>query len=288
MSFEEVMGTVMPWTVATEARAALGAQLALEETGGGDPAVAAALQGVTEAAGLDALADLCPQQRAGLVGVIRSTLRQAVELLDDPERAPGWCYADPDVLDGWGRGSAMVPTMLTNIAPEIGDVTSLLDIGTGVGLLAVSATTAWPKANVVGIDVWEPSLARARANVSGAGLDDRITLRRQDLAELDDVDAYDCVWFPTFFFTAEHVAKAMDAVARATRPGGWIVLGRLLPAPNPLGAATLALRTIRSGGENLPAERTAALLREAGCIDVREVPAPAPVPMSFTVGRRPS
>jgi hypothetical protein len=83
------------------------------------------------------------------------------------------------------------------------------------------------------------------------------------------------------------VAKALDAVVRSTKPGGWIVLGRLVPVPNPLGAATLALRTVRAGGENIPAERTAALLEEAGCTDVREVPAPVPVPMSFTIGRRP-
>ena len=45
----------------------------------------------------------------------------------------------------------------------------------------------WPAAQVVGIDVWEPSLERK--NVGGAGLDGRITLRNQDLVALDDVDA---------------------------------------------------------------------------------------------------
>lgn len=287
MSFEQVMGTVMPWTVATEALAALGAQLALEDAGTGDPRVRAALQEVARAAGIDGLAELTPQERSALIGIVRSTVRQAGDLLDTAEREPGWGYTDPDILDGWGRGSAMIPTMLTNIAPEIGDVTSLLDIGTGVGLLALSATTAWPAASVVGIDVWEPSLARARANVARAGLEDRITLRTQDLLDLDDVESYDCVWFPTFFFSEPVVAKALDAVVRSTKRGGWIVLGRLVPVPNPLGAATLALRTVRAGGETIPAERTAALLEEAGCTDVREVPAPVPVPMSFTIGRRP-
>ena len=288
MAFEEIMGTVMPWTVAADALAALGAQLALDESGGGDPRVVESLHAVSRAAGIAGLGDLSPQERGALIGVVRSSLRQAVELLDHADRDPGWTYTDPDILDGWGRGSAMVPTLLRTTAPEIGEVTSLLDIGTGVGLLAISATTAWPQASVVGIDQWEPSLARARANVARAGLEDRITLRTQDLHELDDVESYDCVWFPTFFFSEAVVAKTLEAIMRATKPGGWIVLGRLVPIPNPLGAATLALRTARAGGENVDAERTSALLRDIGCTEVREAPAPVPVPMSFTVGQRPA
>lgn len=288
MAFEEIMSKVMPWTVATAALAALGGELALQESGAGDPRVIEGLQAVSRAAGIEGLAALTPQERGALVGVVRSTLRQATDLLDHADRDPGWTFTDPDILDGWGRGSAMVPTMLRNIAPEIGEVTSLLDIGTGVGLLAVSAATAWPQASVVGIDVWEPSLARARANVARAGLEDRITLRTQDLHDLDDVESYDCVWFPTFFFSEGVVAKALEAIVRATKPGGWIVLGRLLPVPDPLGAATLALRTVISGGENISPERTAAFLTDIGCVDVRDVRAPVPVPMSFTIGKRPA
>jgi hypothetical protein len=36
----------------------------------------------------------------------------------------------------------------------------------GVGLLAVSDANVWLQASIVGLDVWEPSLALARAQVS--------------------------------------------------------------------------------------------------------------------------
>ena len=74
------------------------------------------------------------------------------------------------------------------------------DIGTGVGLLAVSAARVWPECAVTGIDVWEPSLELARRNVTAAGLGHRIEIRRQDVLDLDDADRYDCVWLPSFFF----------------------------------------------------------------------------------------
>ena len=64
--------------------------------------------------------------------------------------------------------------------------------------------------DIVGIDIWEPSLALANENVARAGLDDRITIRRQDVSDLDDPDRYDCAWLPTFFFTEAKVVLVFD------------------------------------------------------------------------------
>ena len=234
MSFEEIIGATQRWSTATEALAALGAELALLASGGGDPAVVERLHAVTQAAGLSGLDELPPPQQAMVLGLVRTTLRQALDLVDQAGRAPGWAFTDPVILDGWGRGSAMVPTMIANGAPEIGDVRSLLDVGTGVGLLAVAATNVWPDTTVVGVDTWEPSLERARANVAQAGLDNRITLRNQDVADLDDVDSYDCAWVPTFFLSEPTIESTVAGIVRAVRPGGWIVLGRLITLPDPL------------------------------------------------------
>jgi cyclopropane fatty-acyl-phospholipid synthase-like methyltransferase len=53
-----------------------------------------------------------------------------------------------------------------------------LDIGTGVGWLAIEAAKTWPGMRVVGLDIWEPSLQLAATNISAEGLTDRVTLRR--------------------------------------------------------------------------------------------------------------
>src|SRR5262245_39358677 len=137
MSFEEVMAAVMRWTNATEALAALGAELSLAQTGETPPPeIAAALRAVSTAAGVPAIEDLAPQQRAVALGVIHLYVHQALDMLAEPSRAPGWTFTDPFILDGWGRGSTMVPAMIAAAHPDLAEVTSFLDVGTGVGLLA--------------------------------------------------------------------------------------------------------------------------------------------------------
>ena len=47
----------------------------------------------------------------------------------------------------------------------------------------------------------------------------------------------------------------MSRLYRAVRPGGWLVLGRMAPPPDPLAQAVSALRTIRGGGAEFDAKR---------------------------------
>jgi SAM-dependent methyltransferase len=289
MSFEKLMGSISSWITATEAMAAVGAALTLQQSGAEVPGdIAAALDGVARAAGLGDLADVpVPQQQMAL-GIIRMYLHTALDLLNEPGRAPGWAYTEPEILDGWGRGSMMVPPLLAAAHPDLADVNSFLDVGTGVGLLAVAAAGVWPSARIVGIDPWTPSLDRAKANVAHAGLGDRIELRQQTLAEVDDVDTYDCVWVPTFFVREEGLAESIAQAIRALRPGGWIVLGRIRPPQEPLSAAVDTLRTTRSGGSQIDATTAEKLLSGAGYTEVHTVPpGPGPSPLELTIGQRP-
>jgi predicted O-methyltransferase YrrM len=289
MPFEDVMITVNRWLVATEALAALGAELALMQAATpGHPDVAGALQAVSAAAGLTDLDELPPPQRAMLIGLIRLGLHQAADLIDDPGRPPGWTFTDPAILQGWGRGSMVVPGALVSAAPELADVRSLLDVGTGIGLLAIAAARVWPHASIVGIDTWGPSLEIAAANIRAAGLGDKITVRDQDVTALEDTDAYDCVWFPTFFVTDAVLEAAMPRLYRAVRPGGWLVLGRMAPPPDPLAQTTSALRTIRGGGAEFDAKRLATALETAGCAAVRILPRQGPAPLEYVIGQRPA
>src|SRR3954447_8218759 len=176
MSFEEIMGAMNRLMTATDALAAVGAHLMLEDPNrpGGDAATQAALKAVCDAAGLGGIDDLPPPQKMMLLGMVRLYFGKADDLLTQPGRAPGWTFTDPGVLEGIGRGSMMVPTLMAAV-PELEKVTALLDVGTGVGWLAIAAAGQWPSATITGIDTWDPALERARSNVAAAGLDDRIT-----------------------------------------------------------------------------------------------------------------
>ena len=288
MPFNETMMTVQRLSASVEALAVIGAELSLQSSGEqGDKTVVAAFEAVSDALGLSDLDTLEPQQQVLLLGMIRLFFAQAEELLNAPARAPGWTHTDPLVLEVIGRASTIIPMLLAG-RPEFENVTSVLDVGVGVGLLAIAATTAWPGATVVGVDVWEPALERARANVAGAGLTDRITIRNQDVTTLDDVDAFDLAWIPTFFIADGQLVATIDRVMQALKPGGWIVLGRFDDVPDPLAQALSDARTIRSGGAIVAVARAVELLEDAGYDAVHELEKHGPIPAGFIVGRKPS
>jgi len=285
MSMQEVTAVITRFQTATDALAALGARLGIGEGDAVPPEILAALDEVLAASGVTDVDDLEPQQRAMMAGLIRTMFAQSADLLGCPTRDAGWSYTDPAVLEGVGRGSMMMPTLLAG-SGEFNGVSSFLDIGTGVGLLAVSAARVWPECTVVGIDVWEPSLELARRNVTAAGLDHRIEIRRQDMLDLDDADTYDCVWLPSFFFGPEALAAALPKIIAATLPGGQVVLAHYEPPPEPLPRTTMRLRTIRDGGSVLDADGAAELLRGAGCQDVHPLTRTWPIPFGFVTGRK--
>ena len=287
MAFEDIVGTVMRWATATDALAALGAELVLQQPDAqAPPEIVSALQAVSAAGGITDVGELPPPQAAMLLGLIRLYLHGATDLVDHPDRAPGWTFTDPAILDGYGRGSAMIPMLIAASHPDLAEVTSFLDVGTGVGLLAVAAANVWPAAKIVGIDPWEVAIDRARTNVAHAGLETRITLRRQDLASIDDTDAFDCGWIPTFFLTEAALADGLPRVARALRPGGWVALGLNKPASDPLTDATAALRWIRAGGTLLDPDAAIKLLADAG-FDATQIATPrGPAPLTLVLGQR--
>jgi SAM-dependent methyltransferase len=285
MAFEDVLGKVMQWTTATDALAAVGATIALGQKGEtAPPEVAAALDAVLNLTGLADLGELPPPQQAVVLGMIRMTIGHAIELLDNPGRAPGWSYTDPAILDGYGRGSAMLPAAMAQVHPDLAHVTSFLDVGVGVGLLACAAANVWPDAKVVGIDPWEESLSRARANVDAAGLGDRVELRQTTLAGVTDEAAFDCVWIPSFFLTEDVLVEGLSVALRALKPGGWVVVGTAPQSPDPLGNAVASVRWIRGGGTLLDPEAGAKLLEQAGFADAQV--AKAQIPVALVIGRK--
>lgn len=62
---------------------------------------------------------------------------------------------------------------------------SILDIGTGSGIIAITLAAQLPDAHVTAIDVSEAALDIARANASRNKVDDRISLMRQDILAME-------------------------------------------------------------------------------------------------------
>jgi SAM-dependent methyltransferase len=275
MSFEHAMTTLARLTASTEALAALGARLRADNEGLTlDPAIATAVDAVVAELGVDPDA-LSPAERGTIAMFARAFLRQAGDMIDHPERPPGWGYEDPVVLLSLGRGSASIVSAFTAV-PELAeplgrDGAALLDVGAGVAALSVAFCRTFPQLNVVGLEPWGPALRLGQTEVSDAGLSGRIELRAQRVEELADADAYDVAWLAGPFLPPAIVPAALQRTHAALKPGGRIAFGLYAAPPDPLAQRLVELRTVRSGGHHATSDELVAALDAAGFANPREL-----------------
>jgi 2-polyprenyl-3-methyl-5-hydroxy-6-metoxy-1,4-benzoquinol methylase len=99
------------------------------------------------------------------------------------------------------------------------------DIACGQGRSSIEIARAYPKAQVDGIDSDHASVERARENVTGSGVEDRVTFHERDAADAELAGRYDLV---TIFEALHDMSYPVD-VLRAARgllgDGGVMVIG---------------------------------------------------------------
>ena len=283
------MGLTNRLLASAQALAAVAARVHLEDLAlEGDPAVRAQLDRVVDALGVhDDVEALDERERAVVVAFARSYLAQALDLIDDPARKGAWSYSDPTLLRAQGSASAAVARLIAEAGLGSADA-RILDVGTGVGGLAIAFCTTFPEATVVGIDPWEPALAIARESVAAAGLENRITLLPDAIQEFEDDDGFDLAWLPSFFIPEPLLDAAIERIFAVTRPGGTVVVGTPYSADDdPVAAAADDLVTVRSGGSVLRPEDVKARLERAGFAGAEEVERTWEAPLRLVAGRRP-
>lgn len=272
MSVESLMVTTQKLGTSMEALAALGAELRVRQ--GGlfvAPRLRELLQEVVQRLDPKMLHGVAADDEAGALAIIDALFRQAIDLLENPARAPGWSYTDPAVLHGQGLTSRRFIRAIETFAARKPDLKAtldrpgtLLDVGTGVGWLAIEAARSWPAWNIVGIDRWEPALGLARKNVATSRLEQRIELRAQSVEQLEDREAFTLVWLPSAFLPPEIITAALERIRRALVPGGWVVFGVMEPPAAPWGEALTALKVVRNGAHPWKAEEVENKLRGLG------------------------
>jgi SAM-dependent methyltransferase len=250
-----------------------------------------ALQGLPA----DAFDNVTSHEALPLLGMLRFILGTQHQLLYAHRRASGWNYADPDILQAGGDGSIGHANGLTRmVVPGLDGLAerfakpgaTFLDVGVGAAGLSIAMARMWPELRLVGLDVWQPSLAIARANVDKAGLANRIELREQAVENLTEVAAYDFVWLPLPFIPADNVPAAVAATCRALKPGGWINANMTNPNGDPDFTAVGRLLTAIWGGGQFTTTDVETMLRDAGLVDVRMLPTPPGAPACAIVGRK--
>lgn len=296
MAADSTMQQAVRLGAATDALAALAAHVRLEtEQLPADPAVRELLRAIA-AQLLDGTPDVPGGASAGaVVGLVRTALRQAAELVENPGRSGSWDQVDVPLLQGIGRMSMGIADALTvaeRALPGLGERlrtpgARFLDVGTGAGWLAIAVARSHPELTVVGIDVFSPALDLARRNVADAGLAARVELRIQDAADLDEPGAYDAVWLPMPFLPRDAVPAVVRAAAGALRPGGWLLPGTFTGPGDPLSQLLTDLRTVRCGGHPWRPAELVDVLAEAGLAEAQEVERTWAPPVRLYAGRRP-
>ena len=292
MSFQTFMAEWQKLSLNAEALAALGAELRLRCDGvEGDPQVRPLLQDAAHRINPELFDDLNPNQQRTALTLIQMALRQAVDLLENPARGPGWKIEDPAMLDAQGQASRLLVHNIETMAaqrPEFGATLNepgvFLDVGTGVGWLAIEAARSWPALRVVGIDLWEPALKLARENLAQSRLNERIEFRLQSVEQLDEHAVYSLAWLPGPFIAQDMVTTALQRINRALAPGGWLLFGLYAPPPSALGQALAKLRTVRGGGHPWTTQQVEDQLKATGFESVETLP-PTPAVL-FVIGRR--
>lgn len=272
------------------------AALAVAADPGTEGPLAQAARDVMAATGLgDALVapGRLPFPPAQVWGMAASPVLQAAALAGGTR--DGWAAQSDAALTAQGLASGSAGALFARfVLPHLGDLADrlaapgarMLDVGTGIGALAVGFAQAFPQLHVTGIDVLPRVLELARAHVGASPVSSRVELRRQDVAELADEERYDLAWLPAPFVPEPAVRAGIARITRALRPGGAIMIGHGTFDGTDLDKALARFRTVAYGGTPLDGASAAGLLHEQALTSVLTVPMPPGAP-AITVGRRP-
>lgn len=117
--------------------------------------------------------------------------------------------------------------------PSAGPI-HVLDAGCGFGQYAYWLLRQDPRVRVTAVDLKETYLTRAQRFFEQVGLGDRISFRRHDLTEpLAEEGVFDVALSVDVLEHIEDDRAALESMARALRPGGYLVLS----TPSDLGGS---------------------------------------------------
>ena len=120
---------------------------------------------------------------------------------------------------------------INNVSPD----GPWLDVATGTADVAISLARMTPDVRIVGIDLSEGMLEKGREKVAGAGLSERIELKKADCLALPfDDSSMGLVTVAYGVRNFQQLSKGLEEMARVTKPGGMIAVIELSTPTSPL------------------------------------------------------
>jgi len=145
-----------------------------------------------------------------------------------------WADYGPDMIESQGDANRpwLVRSFGSEILPAIAGVDDRLradpparvaDVACGVGWASISMAKAYPNIRIDGFDLDPSSIEHAQRNAREAGVDDRVTFRRLDVAKAD-AGAYDLVVIIEAVHDMTQPVAVLASVRRMLRPDGIAVI----------------------------------------------------------------
>ena len=291
----DLLAAIAAWDQAAWSLAAL----ALVAAGDGPPEMTAAAQQLVSGCGITAApgqpvpgADTATAQQ--IANQAAAPLHQTMALASG--RAISWSDQSDQALLAQGRASALGARFFAEVVlPAMGDLggrvaapgARMLDVGTGVGALAVAFAQVFPPLKVLGIDVLDRPLDLARQNIAASDVAARVTVRKQDVAGFTDDTGFELAFLPAPFVPRPALEAGLPQVAAALRPCGWVFMAHGKFGGTPAEDSLTRLKTLVYGGTPLGEAEAYNLLRGAGLTSVRPVPTPEGAP-GITIGQKPA
>jgi SAM-dependent methyltransferase len=99
------------------------------------------------------------------------------------------------------------------------------DVACGQGWSTIAIARAYPKAQVDGIDLDEASIAAARENLGGSGVEDRVTFHHRDAADPGLQGQFDFVYIHEALHDMSYPVDVLRACRGLLAEGGAVVVG---------------------------------------------------------------
>jgi SAM-dependent methyltransferase len=121
-----------------------------------------------------------------------------------------------DLVERWIPASADVHRRLLSSSLRVADV------GCGAGWSTIAMARAFPKAQVIGVDADEASIADARANAAAEQV--RVEFERIDAEALSGIGSFDVILVLEALHDMARPGDVLRALRRALAPGGSVIV----------------------------------------------------------------
>jgi 2-polyprenyl-3-methyl-5-hydroxy-6-metoxy-1,4-benzoquinol methylase len=99
------------------------------------------------------------------------------------------------------------------------------DVACGQGRSSIELARAYPKVRVDGIDSDRASIGRARENLAGSGVEDRVAFHERDAAGAEAAGGYDLVTIFEALHDMSFPVEVLSAARRLLADGGVVLIG---------------------------------------------------------------